>query len=119
MAALRFAPLFALPVLGGVLLAFVIATFQDDPDPVAETVTATDDQLEEQPEAIVEPTVEPEEEAPVVADEPEPEPPDPQDDFELDLNELFSIEDLGQYWRDSLPPALADLFENGFGGPRN
>lgn len=118
MAALRFAPLFALPVLGGVLLAFVIATFERDPASVDETVTATDDQLAtEEPATVVQPTAEPEEEEPAVADESPPEVSDPL--ANLNLDESFEIDDFSAYWRENLPPSLADIIENGFGGPRN
>ena len=114
MAALRFAPLFALPVFGGVLLAFVIATFEGDPAPVDETVTATDDQrATEEPATAVQPTAEPQEEEPAVTDESAPEVPDPL--ANLDLDESFEIDDFSAYWRENLPPSLADIIENGFG----
>lgn len=65
MAALRLAPLFALPVLGGVLVAFVIATFEDDPEPAPQAASIADDEVESQAEPAVEeatpsPTEEPE-----------------------------------------------------------
>ena len=117
MAALRFAPLFALPVLGGVLLAFVIATFQDDPDPVSEAVTANDDQLEEQPDTVIEPTAQPQEEDPVVAEQSPAQVPDPL--ANVDLNGPFDVDDFSAYWRENLPPSLAEILENGFGAQRD
>jgi hypothetical protein len=114
MAALRLAPLFALPVLGGVLVAFVIATFEDDAELDPQAASTADEELEPQPETAVEDSTPQPTEVPETAVEVPPPEPSPLDDF--DLGELFNLDDFSEYWRGSLPPALADLFEHGFGG---
>ena len=114
MLGLRLVPLFTLPVLGGVLLAFVIANFEDEPDLAAETATVADEELAPQPETAVEETVEPVEDTESVTDET---PPDTQDPLaNLNVDGPFDVDEFNDYWRGNLGPVLADILENGFPG---
>jgi hypothetical protein len=117
MAALRFAPLFALPILGGVLLAFVIATFEDDPE-AASQASVVDDERESQPETIVEePTAQATEPTPQESAMTDNSPADGLDPLAgIQLDRPFDVDDFSDYWRENLPPSLAEILENGFGG---
>jgi hypothetical protein len=115
MTALRFVPLFALPVLGGVLMAFVIATFKDDPEAAPQAASLINESIEPQVDpAVEEPTPQATEVPETVIDVAPLESSAPLDDF--DPGDLFNLDDLHQYWRDNLPPDLAEILENGFGG---
>jgi hypothetical protein len=111
MTILRIMPLFALPVLGGVLLAFVIASFEDD-DPLATEATSIDDTaIEPTDDTTVQDTVEPADDQAVTDASP---PGNTADDgADVNVEGLFDANNFGDYWQSDYSPDISAILGNG------
>lgn len=103
-------PLLALPVLGGVLLAFVIASFEDD-DPLAPESAALDEaEIEPQTDTAVQDTVEPADEETVT----DTAPTDTADQSpNIDVEGLLTADDFTGFSQNNVSPDISAILGNG------